>query len=90
MERLYVYQGAFAVLGVSFLLNASAAFAAGEWDLVPVIFGISGSGLVLSSGFESIRTDPSEFTISAGSLFVMVGAACLSLLLTVLDVAISL
>ena len=86
MERLYLYHGAFAVLGMSFLLNASAAFVAGAWGLVPLTFGISGGGLILSAGYESLRTDPAEWTISAGALFLIGGTASLSLVLTAVDV----
>lgn len=89
MERFYLYQGSLAALGLSFLLNAGGSFAAGDWSLVPLLFAVSGSGLLLGSGYESLRTDPAEFTISAGALFIISGCAGLSLILTVLDVVIS-
>jgi len=90
MKRLYLYQGALAVLGLSFLLNAGTSFAAGDWSTVPLLFAVSGSGLLLGSGYESFRTDPAEFTISAGTLFMISGSACLSLIMTVLDIVLSL
>ena len=89
MERFYLYQGSLAVLGLSFLLNAGAPLAAGDWSLVPLLFAVSGSGLLLGAGYELLRTDPTEFTISAGALFIISSGACLSLILTVLDIVLS-
>lgn len=90
MQRFYWYQGALAVLGLSFLLNAGASFTVSDWNVFPLIFAVSGAGLVLGAGYESLRGDPSEFTISASALLIITGSACLSLLLTVLDVIFSL
>ena len=86
MERLYLYQASLAVWGLSFLLNAGSSFATGDGGIVPLLFAVSGGALVLGSGYESLRTDPAEFTISAGSLFLVIGTAFLILILTVLDV----
>jgi len=46
---------------------------------------IGGGGMVITAGHELLRTDPAEFTVSDTTLFVLVGAACLSLLGTVLS-----
>ena len=90
MERFYWYQGALAVLGLSFLINAGTSFIVGDWSVIPLIFAVSGAGLVLAAGYESLHADPSEFTISVGALLLVTGGACLSLPFTVLDVVSSL
>ncbi len=89
MERMYLYNGALAVLGLSFLLNASATFVAGEWSVTSLLFAVSGGGMILGAGYESLRTDPAEFSISAGALVVIIGCACLSLVAIVLDIVFS-
>ncbi|MDL0140966.1 hypothetical protein PNP85_15850, partial [Halobacterium salinarum] len=58
--------------------------------LVPILVAVSGSALVLGSGYESLRTDPDEFTVSAGALLLISGTACLILILTVLDIVLPL
>jgi len=90
MERLYLYQASLAVWGLSFLLNAGSSFATGDGEIVPLLFAVSGSALVVGAGYESLRTDPAEFTISAGSFLLVIGTALLILTLTVLDLVFSL
>ncbi|OYR57028.1 hypothetical protein DJ83_18125 [Halorubrum ezzemoulense] len=90
MKQLYLYHGAFAVLGLSFLLHAVASYVVGDWGFVPLIFAVSGSGLILSSSYESLCPDPSKFAVSAGALFLIGSAACLSLILNVLVIVVSL
>ena len=89
MKRLYLYQGSLAVWGASFLLVAGASFAAGDGGLVPALFALSGSALVLGSGYELVRTDPAEFSVSGGSLLLVSGTAVAMTVLTVLDVGVS-
>ena len=86
MERLYLYNGALAVLGLSFLLNAVASFADGGSNVLILLFAVSGSGLIVGAGYESLRSDPTEFEISAGALFALIGGACVSLLGTLAEV----
>ncbi|KTG09047.1 hypothetical protein AUR64_14695 [Haloprofundus marisrubri] len=86
MERLYLYNGALAVLGLSFLFNSGATIAGGDVDIISILFLLSGGGMVLGAVYESLRTDPAEFTISAGALMVIVGGACLSFVAIVLDI----
>jgi len=85
-----LYQGTFGVLGLSFLLHAVASYVVGDWGLVPLIFAVSGVGLILNSAYESLRSDPSEFAISAGALFLISSVACLSIILNVLNIVVSL
>ena len=89
VKRLYLYQGSLAVWGASFLLVAGASFAAGDGGLVPALFALSGSALVLGSGYELLRTDPADFSASGGSLLLVVGSAVAIAALTVLDVVVS-
>ena len=78
------------MLGLSFLFHAVASYVVGDWGFVPLIFAVSGGGLILSSGYESLRSDPSKFAVSAGSLFLISSVACLSLILNVLVIVVSL
>lgn len=89
VKRLHLYQGSLAVWGAAFLLDAGASFAAGSGGLVPALYAVSGSALVLGSGYELLRADPAEFTVSGGSLLLVVGSAVAIAALTVLDVVLS-
>ena len=89
VNRLYLYQGSLAAWGATFLLNAGASFAAGDGGLVPILFALSGSALVLGSGYELLRTDPADFTVSGGSLLLVSGTALAMVALTVLDVVLT-
>ena len=80
MERLYVYNGALAVIGLSLGLPAMSTLVAGNYSIPVLLMAIGGCGTIVGAGYESLRTDPSEFTISAAALFALVGAAFISLL----------
>jgi hypothetical protein len=46
---------------------------------------IGGAGMIVTAVYESLRTDPEEFTTSAITLFALVGAACMAVLGTILS-----
>ena len=46
---------------------------------------IGGAGMTVTAVYEALETDPEEFIASAISIFALVGAACLTLLGTVLS-----
>ena len=85
MKRLYAYQGALAVIGVSLGLNALPSLVAGERSIPLLLIAVGSSGMIIGAIYESLSTDPSEFEISAGALLVMLAAACLSLVGTLLE-----
>ncbi|MFD1588449.1 hypothetical protein ACFR9U_15815 [Halorientalis brevis] len=85
MERLYVYNGALSVIGLSLGFPAVRSLIAGDHSIPVLLMTIGGGGMIVSAGYESLRTDPDEFEISTATLFAFVGAACLSLLGTVLS-----
>ncbi|VTT85389.1 hypothetical protein DM2_271 [Halorubrum sp. DM2] len=85
MERLYVFNGAFAVIGLSIGVPAARSLAAGDHGIGVLLMAVGGVGLVATAGYESLRTDPEEFTASGGALLLLIGAACLTLLGTVLS-----
>jgi uncharacterized membrane protein YjjP (DUF1212 family) len=87
MQRLYIYNGALAVIGASLGGPAVRSLMAGDWGISLLLMTIGGCGMILGAGYESLRTDPNEFTISTGLLILLVGAACMSLLGTLLSVA---
>ena len=84
MERLYLYDGALAVIGLALGLPAARSLLAGDRAVPTLLLAFGGVALVVSAGYESLRTDPDEFTAPAWALFALVGAACLSLLGAVL------
>ena len=88
MERLYVYNGALAVVGFSLAFQAVLSLLAGEQSIPLLLMAIGGAGTVLGASYESLRTDPEEFTVSTTALVALVGAACVSLLGTVLAAAV--
>ena len=85
MEDLYLYTGSFAVIGTSIGGPAVASVVAGERSIPILLMAIGGVGMLAVAGYESLRTDPAEFTASPLALLALVGAACLTLLGTVLS-----
>jgi hypothetical protein len=85
MERLYIYTGSFVVIGVSVGGPATRSLAAGDYSIPILLVAIGGAGMVVNAVYEALITDPKEFTVSAVSIFAVVGAACLALLGTVLS-----
>jgi len=85
VERLYAYNGALAVIGISLGLNAVPSLVAGEQSLPLLLLGIGSIGMVLGAVYESLSTDPAEFEVSAGALLALIVAACLSLTGTILE-----
>ncbi|ELZ55906.1 MULTISPECIES: hypothetical protein [Halorubrum] len=85
MERLYVFSGALAVIGLSTGMPAIRSLAAGDHGVGVLLAAVGGVVLVATAGYESVRTDPEEFTVPGGGLLLLIGAACLTLLGTVLS-----
>jgi Na+/citrate or Na+/malate symporter len=90
MKRLYVFNGALVIIGLSLGLPAAQSLIVGDHSIPVLLMALGGGGMIVSAGYESLRTDPEEFTISAAALFALVGAACLSLLGTLLSAVSSL
>jgi hypothetical protein len=86
VKRLYIYAGAYIVIGGSMGGPAMRSLITGEWSLPVLLLTIGGCGMVLGAVYELLRTDPDEFSISASRLFVVVGAGCLCFLGTLLSV----
>lgn len=86
MERLYIYNSALAVVGLSVGFPAAQPIISGNYSISTLLMGIGGSGMIIGAGYESLRTNPDEFNVSATALFTVVGAACVSLLGTVLSI----
>ncbi|AGB31722.1 hypothetical protein C488_14692 [Natrinema pellirubrum DSM 15624] len=89
MERLYAYNGALAVLGISLGLNALPSLAAGERSIPLLLIAVGSSGMTIGAVYESLSTDPVEFEISAGAFLALIAAACLSLIGTLLELIIT-
>ena len=85
MEDLYVYTGSFVVIGGSIGGPAVGSLIAGDRSIPILLMAIGGGGMLAVAGYESLRTDPEEFTTSPIALLMLVGAACLTLLGTVLS-----
>lgn len=89
MERLYVYNGALTVIGVSFGLNAMPSLIAGERTIPLLLMAIGSVVIILSAIYGSLSTDPAEFEVSTGAVFALIVAACLSLTGTLLELLIT-
>lgn len=83
---MYLYSAAMTVIGLSIGFPAAVSVISGNHSIPILLMTIGGIGMVATAGYEVVRSDPAEFEISAGVLFVLLGAACLSLLGTVLSV----
>ena len=84
MEDLYLYTGSFAVIGASVGGPAVASLVAGDRSIPILLMATGGVGMLAVAGYESLQTDPEEFTAPPIVLLALVGAACLTLLGTVL------
>lgn len=85
MERLSVYIGTFAIVGIVFGLNALALFATGEWGLPALLIATGSVVMITGAAYESVSTDPAAFEISSTELLVILVGGCLSLIGTVLE-----
>jgi hypothetical protein len=81
---LYIYTGAIAVIGASMGGPAVESLVRGDRSVPILLMAIGGSGMLITAAYRAVRTDPEEFTASAGALLVLAGAACVTLLGTLL------
>lgn len=79
MQRLYVYNGALAVIGVSLGLGPVLALKNGESSIILWLIAVSGGGMVVGAVYEAMTTDPDSYSINTSALFGLVFAALLSL-----------
>jgi uncharacterized membrane protein YjjP (DUF1212 family) len=87
MQRLYIYNAALVIVGASLGGPAVRSIIAGEWSISILLMTIGGCGLVLGAVYQSLRTDPDDFTVSTSMLVLNIGAACLALFGTLLSAA---
>lgn len=86
MERLHIHNGAVAVIGLCMFIPATQSVIAGEHALPTVLVTIGAGGMITGAIYRSIQTDPEEFTLSTARLLLLIGFACLSVLVTVLSI----
>lgn len=85
MNRLYMYNGAIAVIGLCMFVPAVISIAGGEYSIPILLLTVGGGGMVSSAIYRSLRDNNEEFNISAGWLLLIIGVACLSVFGTVLS-----
>jgi|GEM_PF-4949878 len=90
MERLYVYEGALAAIGLSVAVQAAVSLDGGDPSLGTVLMVVGGIGAVVGASYDVVRRDPATFDASAGAVFALVLAAAVSLLGALLNLALSL
>lgn len=78
MQRLYIRNGALAVVGASLGAPAVRSVIAGDWSIPILLMTIGGCGLVLGAVYQLLRVDPDDFTVSTSMLVLNIGAACLA------------
>lgn len=79
MQRLYVYNGALAIIGVSLGLGPVLTLKNGESSIVLWLMAVSGGGMVVGAVYESMTTDPDSYSINTSALLGLVFAALLAL-----------
>ena len=84
MKRLYVYDGALLVIGVSFGLPAILSLGAGQSSIPLWLMAVGGGGMVVTALYEAVTTDPDSYSANTYALFGLVFAAVLSLVSTVI------
>jgi hypothetical protein len=82
MNRLYIYNGAIAVIGLCLFVPAVVSIAADEYSIPILLLTVGGGGMVSGAIYRSLRVDQEEFNISVGWLLLMIGLACLSVFAT--------
>lgn len=83
MEGLYIYTGSFVVIGASIGGPAVGSLITGDHSIPVLLMAIGGGGMLAIAAYESLRTDPEEFTVSSVTLLMLVGATCLTLFGTI-------
>jgi hypothetical protein len=84
VRRRHVYHGALATVGLCLGLPAAWSLGAGDRSVPIALMAVGGLGTAVGAGYESLRTDGVD--VSAARLLVLVGAASLGLVATVLSV----
>jgi hypothetical protein len=79
MQRLYVYNGALAIIGVSLGLKAGFYLIAGQSSIILWLMAVAGCGMVVGAVYEAMTTDPDGYSINTYALFGLVFAALLAL-----------
>jgi hypothetical protein len=85
MDRLYVYNGTTAVIGLCLLVSGVQSVVTGG-HTIPALFVIVSSGAMVSGAvYSSVRTDPEAFSFPAARLVLLVTLACLAVVTTALS-----
>lgn len=87
MHRLYIYHGSLSIIGAVFGVNALLSVAARGSSLPVILMALGGSGMVITSIYEVLTTEPADFTIKAYAIFAVVLGALLALLGVALQIA---
>lgn len=87
MRRAYLYYGSFAVFGASLAVDGLVSAASEGWTLPVAFLALTAGGLVLTSVYRGLTTDPAEFSAEAYAVFGVALAALLALLGAVLQLA---
>ncbi|SFS87505.1 hypothetical protein [Halostagnicola kamekurae] len=85
MERLSIYNGLFAIIGILFGLNALALFVTGEWGLPALLVAVGSVVMITGAVNELVSTDPPALEISSTELLVVFVGGCMILIGTVLE-----
>jgi fatty acid desaturase len=79
VDRLYIWSGLMAVIGLSTLLSSAASILAGSGSIGNWMMVIGGGALVFVVGWEVRHRNPAEFSKSTYWFVVLAFAALLSL-----------
>ncbi|GAA0652031.1 hypothetical protein [Salarchaeum japonicum] len=86
MERLYVYDGALALIGLSVIVQTAVT---GDNAALTAFVAVSGGAMVVGAGYDALRRDPAEFAVPAGAVLALVVAAGIAVCGALLNLALA-
>jgi NAD kinase len=85
MQRLYLYNGSMAIIGLVIGPVATFDLVAGQSSISLWLMAVGGDGMVVAAVYETITTDPDDFSINTYALLGFLFAALLCLASAILQ-----
>jgi hypothetical protein len=85
VNRSYLYHGSYVVFGLAVGLDGLQSAASGGVGLPVALMVLAGGGLVVTSAYKLLTTDPEEFAVPTWAVFAVALGAVVAFLGTVLE-----